>query len=758
MSAGLTAMGPWLRRRDPRLAAVRRAARVTVASCIGFYVCQYAIGEPVMALYALFGAIALGMLSDVGGSPAERTRALLGALPVGLVLVTLGTVLAVDVWAAAAGMLLVGFAVAYSTVGGPRIAGLANGLQLLYILPCFPPYDPGSLPARLTGLVIGVGLLTVVDRVLWPAPAPRGFADRLARAVEPVQRYAETVAAAARGSARSGELAGQRTDAQDAVEALHLDHVPRVERPVGPGVRDRSLGVAAIALQSVTARLTGLAALLEDPGLDGRAADAVARLVEAVGAALEKSGRALRGSGPAPALEPLDAALAEFLDRRATILASDDVSRRHLRVGAQAVMVAQSTRSVVVATGAAAGAAVPEVVRQGRVAPATFAYLGYSPAQRWWRRLRVHLTPRSVHFQNAVRLALGLAVARIVADLPDISHGFWVMLATLTLMRTSLVASRAALGPAFVAVAIGAVIAGALLVVIGDRTDVYAWLLPVLMVVGFAAGPVLGPTAGQASFTVVIAIVFAQIAPSTWHLAETRLLDVILGGLIGALIGAAVWPRGGAGEVRRSAATVLRAGADDVVATARRLVGVPTQNRTTQHRTDMARLLALLDATYAQFRSEGSPVSAGQSVNWLAVLGINHRLVDDADLLRGRYPRPDPLPWPTVGAALTGAATDVAHDLHATADALAASTAPPPDESTRLHAQLSPHPPPAAYGLAPLDALRVVDVWGWLHGLADDLSRLHETLAPRSPSSGRFPGVRTGPGSASPSSDERSGS
>jgi hypothetical protein len=612
--------------------------------------------------------------------------------------------------------------------------------------------------------VIGVGLLAVADRVLWPAPAPRGFADRLAGAVEPVHRYADAVVAAAREpvggrAARLGGLDGLRTAAWDAVEELRLEHVPRVERPVGPGVRDRSLGVAAVALQSVMARLTGLAALLDDPGLDRQPAEAVARLVAAVGAALEKSVPALQGSGPAPELEPLDTALAEFLGRRATILAThDDISRRHLRVGAEAVMLAQSTRSVVVATGAAAGAAEIDAARQGGIAPATFAYLGYSPAQRWWRRLQVHLTPRSVHFQNAVRLAVGLAAARVIADLPDISHGFWVMLATLTLMRTSLVASRAALGPAFVGVIVGAVIAGALLVVIGDRTDVYAWLLPVLMVAGFASGPLLGPAAGQAGFTVVIAIVFAQIAPSTWQLAETRMLDVILGGLIGALIGAAVWPRGGAGEVCRSAATVLRAGADDVVATARELTSTPTRHRTKQHRTDLPRLLALLDATQAQFRSEGSPVSAGQSVNWLTVLGISHRLVDDADLLRGRYPRPDPLPWPAVGAALTGAATDVAHDLHVTADALAASSAPPADDSSRLHARLSPHPPAAAYERAPLDALRVVDVWGWLHGLADDLSRLHQALAPRTPSSNRYPGIRTGPASAPPSSQERPGS
>ena len=42
-------------------------------------------------------------------------------------------------------MFVLGFAVAFAGIGGPRLVGLATGTQLLYILPCFPPFDPGSL-------------------------------------------------------------------------------------------------------------------------------------------------------------------------------------------------------------------------------------------------------------------------------------------------------------------------------------------------------------------------------------------------------------------------------------------------------------------------------------------------------------------------------------------------------------------------------------------------------------------------------------
>jgi hypothetical protein len=94
----------WLLRRDPALVTVRRAVRVTVVACVGFYLCRYVLGNAEMAPYALFGAVALGALSQIPGSPAQRAGTVLAMLPVGWMLVTLGTLLSVNNAAAAAGM------------------------------------------------------------------------------------------------------------------------------------------------------------------------------------------------------------------------------------------------------------------------------------------------------------------------------------------------------------------------------------------------------------------------------------------------------------------------------------------------------------------------------------------------------------------------------------------------------------------------------------------------------------------------------
>ena len=60
-------------------------------------------------------------------------------------------------------------------------------------------------------------------------------------------------------------------------------------------------------------------------------------------------------------------------------------------------------------------------------------------------------------------------------------------------------------------------------------------------------------------FTLLVAMLFAQMAPVSWRLAEVRILDVVLGGLLGAVVGLLVWPRGATGEMRRTAEATLKA-------------------------------------------------------------------------------------------------------------------------------------------------------------------------------------------------------
>jgi uncharacterized membrane protein YccC len=697
------------------------AARVTIPACIAFYLCAYVLGSAEMAAYAVFGVLALGAFSQVEGTGPERSITYLWSLPVGLVLVALGTALAGNGFAAAAGMLLVGFAVTFAGIGGPRFAGPAVGLQLFYILPCFPPYSPGSLDDRLIGLAVGIVLLILADRLLWPRPDPPGFRARLADALDQTARFAGGLrpALAAGTTLPSAAIVEARRDAERAAGGLRLSAVPVGERPAGPSRADQGLTLAAAMLRATCGRLAAQADRLATQAPD-RTMVSTAELVGVMQVAMADAAAALRtGSrAAAPSPEPIEEALARHVATRIDRLPGNPgdprvVARVRLSVGIAEA--ADDVRTLVMAVQAALGAEVP----------AEDASLWFTAAggwQRWWHRIRENLTIGSVYLQNAVRLAVGLALARLLVDILALEHGLWVLLATLTLMRTSAAATRAALLPAFTGVIIGATLAGALLFALGPDSAVYAIALPPVMLVALAARPLLGVVAGQAGVTFLIVLLFAQLGPADWQLAETRLLDVVIGGLIGAAIGLAIWPRGGGGELRRTGASALRAAADHLSASARWLTGVPVDRAAVDASADaVRRFVRFGDVTYAQYRSEATRDE--HPVDWLVVLGAVRRTVRGSTALRHRYPSVGPLPWPALTTGLLDYADRIAAAQRAIAAALTSSEDAPDTIPGGLDSPLpdllaAEEPDPRGDGRPA--KLRVLDIWAWLRGLADD--------------------------------------
>ncbi|MCE0766447.1 FUSC family protein [Pseudonocardia kujensis] len=695
--------------RPPVGPALRRSIRVSVPALVGFYGGLYGLGNSVVAIYALFTVIALGALSEVTGPPDRRLRTFLAAVAAGVVLVTLGTLLAVSTWAAAAGMLVVGFVVAYAGTGGPRVVGVVNGLQLLYVLPCFPPFQPDTLDQRLLGLVLGGALLIAADRWLLPRSVPTPVPDQMAVLADKVARFAGALADSLRTPAPTAPQVARHREILESAEDLRITRLPREERPLGPGRHDRSLLATAAAIRASADRSVALADLMSGPGEPPhpRTADLVAESGRVL-AGVARTLRAGRQALPVDATG-LDAALAAHSAARVPGPATT------LRSGLAAVALAEDARLGALAVSGWSGAPRPAPAQT----PPMLWFLHAGPVELWWRRLRSHLTPRSIYLQNAVRLALGLAVARVVAGVLDLQHGFWVLLATLSLMRTSASADRSVLARAFAGTLVGAVLAAGVLVLVGDDRSVYGWLLPVVMVATFAAGPLLGIGAAQAGFTVLVAALFAQLSPATWHLAEVRLVDVLVGGLVGALIGAAVWPRGGGAEVRQVAADALRAVADDAEEVAAVLAGAPVPVGAD----DPGRLhttAVLLEHAYVQYRTEPMPRGAA-GPDWLTVVLVVHRLDAYDSALRDRHPaQPTAAAGPAGPDALQEAAADIARAYRQTAEAVDGNRVP--DALAEGCRERFPALPPEG------DA-RLLDGWGWLHALCDNLSRVRRALA-----------------------------
>ncbi|MFI1509373.1 FUSC family protein [Streptomyces sp. NPDC020597] len=722
-----------------RAEILRRSVRVTSSASLGFYAFLYGLDEPVAALYSLFAPISLGLLSSIPGSGRQRAAVMLEALPAGLALVTLGTVLAVHTWTAVLGMLLVGFVLAFAAVAGPRPAGAAPGLQLFYILACFPPYAPQTLGPRLTGLVVGVVLMALCERFLLPRPPGESYRSSLASAV----------------SIAGDTLAGRAGPAPDVLRAagarLRLSQIPPAERPAGPGRADRGLsqaGSAARRLLEQLAHLTEqglLRELLRDggrayAGADGAPGDtACAWLLPRLVARCDDTAAELRAGRAGPGPQRMDAAIRAFQGMRerhsasspsATPPSASPPARWPTASAASAGTASAGTasewapvRRQAALLGVAESVRVLEIAvrvgldgrRTGPIEPRELFWYTEAPASRLWsRRFLGNTTPRSVQFHNAVRIAAALGAARLVAGSLELTHGFWVLLAVLTLSRTTAGETWAAIRKAVAGNLVGAVAAGALLVGFSQHTDAYAAMLAPGMLVAFALGPLLGIAWAQGLFTLVVATAFAQIAPASWQLAEARIVDVVTGSAIGLLCAMLAWPAGARGEVRRTMAGVLRECGPLIDGTLAVLTAVPPGSAPLPSTLPALHRMRLAESAYAQFRSEpGAGASVG--ADWHGVLIATHQVLLGAHWLP-RFDLPaDPLP--PAAAARARADARAAVSAVGRLAALCAGEPPPTGEGQPASGgQSAPQgggrrPRPGRPPASPLPALVDFEVW-----------------------------------------------
>ncbi|MFG2874136.1 FUSC family protein [Streptomyces sp. NPDC048337] len=685
--------------------------RVTLVAAGGFYLFLYGFGSATGATYALFSSVALAGLSRIPGTGPQRAALVLRLLPVCWLLVVIGTYLSVRTWSAVAGMLVVGFALAFAAVGGPRPAGAGPGLQLLYILPSFPPYDPGSLGERLTGTTVGLALLVLAERYLFPEPPTTPYRELAARAAQTAARCARELA----GPPYAPSPDTLR-EAREAATNLRFLKVPEADRPAGPGLRDRALAHTGLAARTLLNRLSQV------PGAaSGGAGPDVPRGVERLSERTAERLRQLTGPLPGPGEEYEDLVAA-----RARLAGADPEQ------AAPAVLRWQAA-ALEVADAALAMATAADVAVRGRaagtgVAPGRFWYARMRAPRLWWHRIQGHAGQRSVLFQNAVRIGLALTAVRLVAGLDTLPHGFWAMLATLSLTRTTVGATWSTIRVALAGTFVGALVTAGLLTLGGSDTVVYAVVLPVWMLVSFTVGPVRGVGWAQGLFTVLVALVFAQLAPADWRLAGLRMLDVLIGSAIGAVFGLLAWPRGAHDELGRATAGLLRRAAEIVVATSASVAagGVRDEAVGAVGHRSLRHALILAESAYAQFQSEptrfGDDGRPRPGTDWQAALMTGHHTLWGADRLLAP-PAPGRVVVPPLGreaaALMTRLGDRVAGRLllvSARLDLVGDTPAAPLPPRDPASDGFTAEPPGASRGY--------YATVSWLHSLMTDLERI----------------------------------
>jgi hypothetical protein len=264
--------------------------------------------------------------------------------------------------------------------------------------------------------------------------------------------------------------------------------------------------------------------------------------------------------------------------------------------GFQARILGVTTAMVAAATLEAAG--VPGGADRG------FGMTGDAPAVAIWRRLASHLSFRSVWFRNAVRGSAGLALAVAVIEVTAVEHGFWVVLGTLSVLRSNALGTGATALRAVGGTAVGFVVGAAIMIGVGAHAAALWALLPVAVLVSGVAPSMISFAAGQAGFTLVVIILFNIIEPSGWRVGLTRIEDVAIGCGVSIVVGLLFWPRGAMAALGRALADAFVASSGYLADVVDRLTSTSRRVDTTPGERASHSAYLRLDDAFRQFLTE----------------------------------------------------------------------------------------------------------------------------------------------------------
>jgi len=543
-----------------RLDPLKSAARAAIVMPAVFALADKVIGQPQTSLFAAFGSFAMLVLVEFTGTWRSRLLAYLAFGCVGAVFITLGTFCSRNEWIAAGAMAAVGFGTLFSGVIDGFFAAAGTGALLTFVLPVTIAVPNSAIPSRLAGwgLATGAGICAVM--LLWP---PRRRADLERAAATSFRAVADFL------TATGEQLAGRARVAREEVDALGRRFLGTPPRPTGP------TGPTA-ALASLPDELDWLLSLLTPSTEVSSLELACAEDAEAMAAAatvLRVSAERLEGRDLLPDFARLDAArdaVAAALVRRLPDLPIDTPAgdiRQALdspfRIRSATYAARQAAGYAVVATGGEE----PEMeLGLSRASP------GRATVQATEQLALENARTGSVWFRNSVRGAAGLAIAVYIAQSTGLQHGFWVVLGTLSVLRSNALGTGWSILSALAGTAVGIVVGALLVIAIGTHAAVLWGVLPVAVLLAAYAPRAISFAAGQAGFTVVLFVLFNLIQPVGWTVGLVRVEDVAIGFAISLGVGLLFWPRGASALLRDNLAAGYARGADYVVTTTRQLI------------------------------------------------------------------------------------------------------------------------------------------------------------------------------------------
>jgi hypothetical protein len=508
------------------------------------------IGNPTIATFAALGSFAMLLLVDFAGPIRVRVQNQMALAVASGMLVCIGTLASRAAWLAAA-------------------TATTTSLLLAFILPVSLRAPTSSIPDRLVGWEMAAAVATLAISVLWPAPPRDQLRGLLIATCRALAVRLRTDVAFAIGGDRAPSPAEHDeaiAEAKAAVGALHRSFYATPYRPTG-------LSTGARALVRLVDEMNWLEAIVaisapHPPRIPVNVD--VCQVKLAAASVLEVGAGVL--DNPSGPTEDLHEALAQLrlelsrVELNATLdlpigHRSDlDPDATEERITEFVSSLDPSFRSQELSFAVSQIAANIDLAAAAERRSWLERLTGRQPAGLTntliaaQERAVSHLERHSVTLHNSVRGAVGLGLAVLVADLTGVQHSFWVVLGTLSVLRSNALNTGQNVVRGLAGTVAGFVVGAGALALIGTNNVLLWLLLPVSILLAGIAPAAISFAAGQAAFTVVLVILFNIIQPLGWKVGLLRVEDIAIGCAVSLVVGLLFWPRGAAAALGQALA------------------------------------------------------------------------------------------------------------------------------------------------------------------------------------------------------------
>ncbi len=658
---------------DPEHDALRRATRaglvLPVVAVVGLAVGTAVGSGSQTTMFAIFGAVALLVVVDFPGNRPARALAYAGLGFNGTVLITLGTLLSPHPWLAVPAMFAIGVLVTFSGVLSEIIAAGQRSTLMTFVLPVCTPAGP--VPDRLLGWAVAWAIAVPAALFLLP---PTHHDDLRKHAAQ----VCRLLAARLEGSATAQELS-------DAMEVLGDNFLGADFRPVGLTAGSRALVRVVDDLRWLCDRATDATGslLAETRGPAIRVLNDCARVLSTPRA----EGRDRYRADLAEALTAHRAATRgryrediELIRGEPDDLLAVAAGRKLLRLRTFSACVGATGRVIGLAADADARPVWARVLGRRLPVSGNFDRV-LSESQAVSAIPSGFVATRAVVVQNSLRTGIGLAVAVAVVHLFPLQHGFWIAMASLSVLRSSALTTGTRVVRAVGGTAIGFLLGTVVIHLIGAN-PVLLWLLLPIVAFGSAYVPdVFSFVAGQAMFTMLVLTIYNLLSPAGWRVGLIRLENVLVGAAVGVVVSLLLWPRGSAAVVQRTLDSARTAGTRYLTASVRRVTRGASEAATDRvHALSHDALTAsrTVDDAVRHFLSESSGATELRAP---VVRAANQtvRLRAAADLIADVVP-PPLAPYPAARAVLEEHTAAICARISGTEDPGAAERSPISDD------------------------------------------------------------------------------